>query len=74
MNAYQSEDPVAFKDYETSYNTLKTVGLDGYEKVLDIINSPYNTDWKKATQKVCLSAKYGFSVSEEMISLLTLLP
>jgi hypothetical protein len=30
---------------------LKTVGLDGYEKVLDIINSPYNTDWKKATQK-----------------------
>jgi len=51
MNAYQSEDPVAFKDYETSYNTLKTVGLDGYDKVLDIINSPYNTDWKKATQK-----------------------
>ncbi|MCL1033781.1 SusC/RagA family TonB-linked outer membrane protein [Elizabethkingia anophelis] len=55
MNAYQGDPNYGdnFKNYQSSYDFVKGGGLDaedgGYYS--GILNSPYNTNWKKATQR-----------------------
>uniref|UniRef100_UPI003218F0A9 TonB-dependent receptor plug domain-containing protein n=1 Tax=Chryseobacterium sp. TaxID=1871047 RepID=UPI003218F0A9 len=55
MNAYQGDPDYgnSFNNYQSSYDFIKSGGLDdedgGYYS--SILNSPYNTNWKKATQR-----------------------